>query len=125
MTLAPAPPGTPTRSRNLRGFSLTISDKYAHTLSGTKPYMAPEVFYSAASPLPTGYSYPADWWSLGVTAYELKTGARPFEINSRTSLATTVNMFKSCQGANYPEKWSPEFTKFIQVTKTEKNLNLN
>lgn len=39
------------------------------TLSST----APEVFqvYLDGGP---GYSYPVDWWSLGVTAYELLRG---------------------------------------------------
>ncbi|NWU66621.1 ST32A kinase, partial [Pterocles burchelli] len=38
------------------------------TIAGTKPYMAPEMFNSMK---PTGYSFAVDWWSLGITAYEL------------------------------------------------------
>lgn len=34
---------------------------------------APEVFQAYADGGP-GYSYPVDWWSLGVTAYELLRG---------------------------------------------------
>eukprot|EP00074_Homo_sapiens_P087994 XP_016863864.1 serine/threonine-protein kinase 32B isoform X2 [Homo sapiens] len=45
----------------------------ASSMAGTKPYMAPEVFqvYMDRGP---GYSYPVDWWSLGITAYELLRG---------------------------------------------------
>ncbi|NWS60722.1 ST32A kinase, partial [Chunga burmeisteri] len=38
------------------------------TIAGTKPYMAPEMFNSTKPP---GYSFAVDWWSLGITAYEL------------------------------------------------------
>lgn len=41
---------------------------------GTPFYMAPEIF--ASKPC---YSNPADVWSLGVIAYELCTGKRPFD----------------------------------------------
>ena len=88
-------------------------------MAGTKPYMAPEVFHAAAE-TPTGlsgYSYPADWWSLGVTAYELKSSVRPYEIHSRTSLSTIISMFSTSetnQQPSYSSKWSPEFVIFIQ-----------
>ncbi|XP_006108990.2 serine/threonine-protein kinase 32B-like, partial [Myotis lucifugus] len=45
----------------------------ASSMAGTKPYMAPEVFQVYVDGGP-GYSYPVDWWSLGVTAYELLRG---------------------------------------------------
>ena len=38
-------------------------DKLAHSMAGTKPYMAPEIFYTAASGnagVP-GYTFSADW----------------------------------------------------------------
>ncbi|KAI8905694.1 kinase-like protein [Powellomyces hirtus] len=40
--------------------------------SGTLSYMAPEVFTK------TGYSWPIDWWSLGIFLYEALFGKRPF-----------------------------------------------
>ena len=88
-------------------------------MAGTKPYMAPEVFHAAAKTTRglSGYSYPVDWWSLGVTAYELKTGHRPYEIHSRTSLSTVISLFSSSEEGKdpiYSSSWSPEFTKFIQ-----------
>ncbi|KAM7320233.1 hypothetical protein ACRRTK_020676 [Alexandromys fortis] len=43
------------------------------TVAGTKPYMAPEMFGSRKE---TGYSFAVDWWSLGVTAYELLRGRK-------------------------------------------------
>ena len=77
--------------------------------------MAPEVFACAAAPssLP-GYSHAADWWSLGVTAYELRARTRPFDIHSRHSLASVIQIHKST-AIDWPEKWSPEFVKFLQV----------
>jgi len=46
----------------------------AYTVCGTPGYMAPEVVEAGH----TGYSYAADWWSLGVLLYELMTGTSPF-----------------------------------------------
>ena len=85
-------------------------------MAGTKPYMAPEVFNAAAKTTKglSGYSYPVDWWSLGVTAFELKTGYRPYDIHSRTSLSTVISLMEENQQPSYSNKWSPEFTKFIQ-----------
>jgi serine/threonine kinase 32 len=36
----------------------------ATSMSGTKPYIAPEIF-DCAMDLCVGYAYPVDWWSLG------------------------------------------------------------
>ena len=64
----------------------------AHGASGTRPYMAPEVFrcYVDETSL---YSYSVDWWSLGVTVYELLRYKRPFEIHSDTSAHVVLENF--------------------------------
>ncbi|XP_046383165.1 serine/threonine-protein kinase 32B [Ischnura elegans] len=58
----------------------------ATSMSGTKPYMAPEVFACSADECP-GYDCAVDWWSLGVVAFEMLNGVRPFDIHAATPLA--------------------------------------
>ncbi len=45
----------------------------ASGVSGTPPFMAPEMFSSRR------YSYPVDWYSLGLVIYELISGRNPFD----------------------------------------------
>lgn len=74
------------------------------TVAGTKPYMAPEMFY------PRGqicYSFGVDWWSLGVTAYELLRGRRPFHIHSSSAATDIVHVFHTAT-VTYPPAWSKE-----------------
>ncbi|TQS37208.1 hypothetical protein Golomagni_02327 [Golovinomyces magnicellulatus] len=52
--------------------------------SGTLAYLAPEVFNG------NGYSWEADWWSLGVLFYECIYNKRPFEKMSNVSLRTQI-----------------------------------
>ncbi|MEJ1274527.1 hypothetical protein NN561_005412 [Cricetulus griseus] len=92
----------------------------ASSMAGTKPYMAPEVFQVYVDGGP-GYSYPVDWWSLGVTAYELLRGwvspveneverkhesawLRPYEIHSTTPIDEILNMFK-VERVHYSSMW--------------------
>ncbi|XP_044138683.1 serine/threonine-protein kinase 32B [Bufo gargarizans] len=75
----------------------------ASSMAGTKPYMAPEVFQSFMEVGP-GYSYPVDWWSLGITAYELLRGWRPYEIHSTTPIDDILNMFK-IERVRYSSTW--------------------
>lgn len=57
------------------GLAVRLSkDKpYARGRTGTSGYWAPEVLTKGVK-----YSYASDWWSLGVTMYELLTGVGPF-----------------------------------------------
>lgn len=64
-------------------------------MAGTKPYMAPEVFQAASATRGScSYAHHVDWWSLGVTAYELRTGGRPFSIRSATSMPSSLQVRK-------------------------------
>ncbi|KAJ3626662.1 hypothetical protein MTP99_017141 [Tenebrio molitor] len=75
----------------------------ATSMSGTKPYIAPEIF-DCAMDLCVGYAYPVDWWSLGVVAYEMLRGLRPFDIHSNTSMQEVRILFQI--GLDYPSNWS-------------------
>lgn len=56
-----------------------------HTsVAGSLAYMAPEVCTRK------GYSWQCDWWSLGVCAYELLFGRRPFEGRTAEALTTAI-----------------------------------
>ncbi|XP_066498593.1 serine/threonine-protein kinase 32B-like isoform X2 [Hoplias malabaricus] len=76
----------------------------ATSMTGTKPYMAPEMFRSFVEGGP-GYSYPVDWWALGVTAYELLRGWRPYDIHSSTAVDDVLNIFRGDR-VRYSSTWS-------------------
>ncbi|XP_065174193.1 serine/threonine-protein kinase 32B isoform X2 [Atheta coriaria] len=83
----------------------TILDEsqIATSMSGTKPYIAPEIF-DCALDLSPGYSYSVDWWSLGVVAFEMLEGHRPFPIHSQTTVEEVRDMFKV--GYDTPKEWN-------------------
>ncbi|XP_073096200.1 serine/threonine-protein kinase 32C isoform X3 [Manis javanica] len=78
----------------------------ATALAGTKPYMAPEIFQSFISG-GTGYSFEVDWWSVGVMAYELLRGWRPYDIHSSNAVESLVQLF-STVSVQYVPTWSKE-----------------
>ncbi|XP_017057045.1 serine/threonine-protein kinase 32A isoform X1 [Drosophila ficusphila] len=86
-------------------------DALACSMSGTKPYMAPEVFLCALDEV-AGYSYPVDWWSLGVVAYEMRGNIRPFVVHSNTPLAEIKNILNT--PVHYPRYWSNNFVDLLQ-----------
>ncbi|XP_055543177.1 serine/threonine-protein kinase 32A [Wyeomyia smithii] len=81
-------------------------DGLACSMSGTKPYMAPEVFMCALEEI-AGYSYPVDWWSLGIVAYEMRSGMRPFVVHSATPLVEVKNILNT--QPHFPRHWSDKF----------------
>ncbi|KAJ1525064.1 hypothetical protein ONE63_009909 [Megalurothrips usitatus] len=82
----------------------------ATSMSGTKPYMAPEIFDCAAD-LCVGYGFPVDWWSLGVCAYECARGVRPFDIHSATNVSDVRALFAA--GVYYPSWMSRPFVDLL------------
>ena len=45
-----------------------------------------------------GYNFSIDWWSLGITAFELKTaGLRPFDIGPATTVSEAVSIFETSE----------------------------
>ncbi|OPJ84022.1 serine/threonine-protein kinase 32C [Patagioenas fasciata monilis] len=84
----------------------------ATALAGTKPYMAPEIFHSFLSG-GTGYSFEVDWWSLGVMAYELLRGWRPYDIHSNNPVESLVQLF-STVSVQYSSAWSKEMVALLR-----------
>jgi serine/threonine kinase 32 len=74
---------------HLTDFNVAIhySERRLHTsVAGSMAYMAPQVVNRK------GYSWQIDWWSLGITAYELLFHKRPFD--GRTSDKMTTSILK-------------------------------
>ncbi|OXB82532.1 UNVERIFIED_CONTAM: hypothetical protein H355_005787 [Colinus virginianus] len=84
----------------------------ATALAGTKPYMAPEIFHSFLSG-GTGYSFEVDWWSLGIMAYELLRGWRPYDIHSNNPVESLVQLF-STVSVQYSSSWSKEMVSLLR-----------
>ncbi|CAM9393947.1 serine/threonine-protein kinase 32B-like isoform X2 [Lampetra fluviatilis] len=82
------------------------------SMAGTKPYMAPEMFRSYVEGTPR-YSPAVDWWSLGVTAYELLRGWRPYEIHSSTTIDEILQILDT-KSVHYSSCWSQEMASLLR-----------
>lgn len=75
---------------------------------------APEV-YSCSLGECTGYSYPVDWWSLGVTLYEVMSRCRPYDIHSNTTAREVRSMMSNSTSATpIPPKCSEQLSVLFQ-----------
>ena len=70
-------------------------------------YMAPEILHKR------GYTYPIDWWSLGVCAYELLFGRRPFRGRTNTALTQSISKDALRFPENVAERCSSTGINFI------------
>uniref|UniRef100_W5MKZ1 Serine/threonine-protein kinase 32C n=1 Tax=Lepisosteus oculatus TaxID=7918 RepID=W5MKZ1_LEPOC len=86
----------------------------ATALAGTKPYMgtAPEIFHSFVNG-GTGYAFEVDWWSLGVTTYEVLRGWRPYDIHSSNTVESLLQLF-STVSVQYSSAWSKDLVSLLR-----------
>nr|KAG5687523.1 hypothetical protein BaRGS_034579 [Batillaria attramentaria] len=85
-------------------------EELATSMSGTKPYMAPEVFGCLLNER-RGYSYPVDWWSLGVSMYELlKKRLLEFEPDDRLSSLAQLKQHSYMADVNFEALLKREIT---------------
>lgn len=73
---------------HLTDFNIAVhfSDKRPLTgQAGSMAYMAPEIITKR------GYTSTVDWWSLGVCAYELIFGRRPFRGRTNSDLSIAIS----------------------------------
>ncbi|CAM4728196.1 unnamed protein product [Leuciscus chuanchicus] len=84
----------------------------ATALAGTKPYMAPEIFQSFVSG-GTGYALEVDWWSLGVTIFEVLRGWRPYEIHGSNSVESLLQLF-STVSVQYSSSWHKDLVSLLR-----------
>jgi serine/threonine protein kinase len=85
--LIPFEPFTATSQFRSSDFNVAIhySERRLHTsVAGSMAYMAPEVIGKR------GYSWNIDWWSLGITAYELVFHKRPFDGRNAEKMTNSI-----------------------------------
>lgn len=100
---------------HITDFNVAIhySERRLHSsVAGSMAYMAPEVIGRK------GYTWCIDWWSLGITAYELLFGHRPFDGRTaekmRRSIMTDALKFPD----DVSQRCSSEGVNFIQGVST-------
>ena len=72
---------------HITDFNVAIhySERRLHSsVAGSMAYMAPQVVSRK------GYSWHIDWWSLGVTAYELLFHSRPFDGSTAEKMTQSI-----------------------------------
>ncbi|OJT15035.1 Serine/threonine-protein kinase 32C [Trametes pubescens] len=95
---------------HITDFNVAIhySERRLHTsVAGSMAYMAPEVIGRM------GYTWCADWWSLGVVGWELLFHRRPFDGRSSEKMKHSILKDQVRLPSNAKEKCSKEGQRFI------------
>uniref|UniRef100_A0A1L8DLJ0 non-specific serine/threonine protein kinase n=1 Tax=Nyssomyia neivai TaxID=330878 RepID=A0A1L8DLJ0_9DIPT len=82
----------------------------AYSFCGTIEYMAPEVVKQQGN---QGHDYAADWWSVGVLAYELLTGSSPFTHENEKNTQHDISLRIQKGPPPLPERLSAEVRDLI------------
>ncbi|CAJ0600267.1 unnamed protein product [Cylicocyclus nassatus] len=88
-------------------------NKLATSYSGTRPYMAPEV-YACALGLIDGYDLRVDWWSLGVTFYEMMRGRTPYEFSPHFTAEQVLLLIRESY-VPFPAHWPSDLLSFLRL----------
>ncbi|TFY77204.1 hypothetical protein EWM64_g6810 [Hericium alpestre] len=109
------------RARRFSASSVETCPKRFTTSScrGTPVYSPPEVFRGDS------YSYEVDFWSFGVTVYEMATGRKPFKLSAvlnevYVSIMDDQVLFKF---ADNVDRWTQVFV--IQILQTDPQFRLS
>ncbi|OXU26471.1 hypothetical protein TSAR_009234 [Trichomalopsis sarcophagae] len=87
-------------------------DQLATSMSGTKPYMAPEVYKCSCEEYGVmGYGFAVDWWSLGVLAWETLSGSRPFAVHASTTHREALALLS--ERPEPQSRWSRGFRELV------------
>ena len=69
------------------GTAMEIND-FTSTITGTPHYIAPEIL------LGKGYNFSVDYWSVGITAFEICFGYFPFGNNAKDPMEVYKEVLK-------------------------------
>nr|XP_061794291.1 serine/threonine-protein kinase 32C-like isoform X2 [Nerophis lumbriciformis] len=73
---------------------------------------APEIFQSFMNG-GMGYAFEVDWWSLGVTVFEVLRGWRPYDIHASNSLESLIQLF-STVSVQYSPAWPKDLVSLLR-----------
>lgn len=88
------------------GVAKQVAGSTDHSTSGTPSYMAPEVLGAQ------NHSYEVDYYALGVVAYELIMGRRPYSGKTRADILKSI-LQRQAQVPGDEDLCSPECANFI------------
>ncbi|XP_018496859.1 microtubule-associated serine/threonine-protein kinase 4-like [Galendromus occidentalis] len=98
-------------ARFLSGFRRRTSSEFSdHESEGDLSFLAPEVIRKAA------YGRAVDWWSVGVTAYQIRFGKLPFRGNTENEQKARILKGEVTFQSDPRDKQFLEYTDFVRLT---------